>query len=169
MANAANKTALDSIGGGDVLAILAVPSAALHEAVNHHHVDIGTAAKAAKGGSIKVAEVVAKATGSDGKVNGRAAAKVVKEGHEPRPRALNVATLTRIEGEVRDRWRKGGKSAEVAILYAFALGLATARGDTAEALKEPVLLDALTAADVDPTTGKVRRGPNKRTTGKTGA
>jgi hypothetical protein len=95
--------------------------------------------------------------------NGKAKKDAVAE---HRPRALNSASLLTIEGVVRDRWREGGgTAADRAALDAFAHGLAAARGSMGAAFAVPALRDVLLAAGVSED-GKVKRGPNKRTTGK---
>lgn len=74
--------------------ILSVPDASFHAAVNAGSITVDTAARAAKAGSAKVREVIAKATGSDGNVDpakAKAAARAavpVKVRTRPHPKVL---------------------------------------------------------------------------------
>jgi hypothetical protein len=101
--------------------------------------------------------------------NGKAAKDAAAE---PRPRALNAASLVAIEGKIADRVREFQVDPEIIIprgvaLRLVGLGVALAAGRPAGAMSVPEVKEALMAAGVDES-GKVRRGPVKSKLGASG-
>ncbi len=93
-----------SLADGNALAeILATPNADLHAAVNARYIPIDVAKRAIGGGSTKVREVIAKATGGDGRIDAGKARAAAREASpvvhrsKPHPKVL-AKVAARLDG-----------------------------------------------------------------------
>lgn len=107
-------------------AILSIPDAALHAAVNSGEVTVDTAARAAKAGGKGVRKVLERSRGADGKVDPRKAKEAAREAAPPRAKTRPARVLESVEAEVR----AGGENVGAA-QRAFADGIAFATGKDA--------------------------------------
>lgn len=132
--------------GNDLAKILAMPEPALHAAVNARLIPVDVAARAVNGGSAKVREVIEKATGADGKVNTKAAAKAAREAvpvkHRTRP---HPKTMEKVEAQI-SRASTSSDPLTTGILLGIRWGLGQ---DVAAQVPAPVLA-AMIDAGWDP-------------------
>lgn len=120
-----------SLAEGNALdEILKCPNPDLHLAVNRRQIAVDVALRAVKAGSDAVRKVLAKARGTDGKVDAKAAKAAVKTEVAARPKARPAKELEAVEQALRARGPSYQNAAEL---------LAWARGGEAPAYVQQIV------------------------------